>query len=242
MLKIHSIETFWTHEWPWIRVVVFMQWCKLKCLYCHNPDSINMSGWIEITKEEIIKKVKQSKAYFGKKWWITFSGWECLLQAKELLPLFEELKRLEYHIAIDTNWFIYNNDVEKLLWFTDLVLLDIKHLYDENHKKLTGVSNENILKFANHIEKINKLFWIRHVLVPWYTDDEKHLFDLWSYFKDFKNLERLEILPYHTIWVYKWRELWMSYWLEWVKTPTNEELMKAKTILEKNIEKVFIRR
>jgi len=200
MLKIHSVETFWTHEWPWIRLVIFMQWCKLRCLYCHNPDTINLKWWIEITKEEIISLAIKSKAYFWKKWWITFSGWEPFIQAKELLPVFQELKSLGYNIALDTNWFIFNEDVENLLKYTDLVLLDLKHFYDKNHKKLTWVSNKNILKFANYLEKNKIRFWVRHVLVPNYTDDENHLNDLWSFLKDFTFLERLEILPYHTLW------------------------------------------
>jgi len=242
MLKIHSIETFWTHEWPGIRVVFFMQWCKMHCLYCHNPDTITQIWWKKISFDEIIKTVNKSKAYFWSKWWVTFSGWECFIQAKELIPVFQELKKLWFHIAVDTNWFIFDEYVEKLLEFTDLVLLDIKHLYDEDHKKLTWVSNKNILKFANYLEKNKIQFWIRHVLVPNWTDSEKHLEDLGFYFKNFKYLERLEILPYHTLWVYKWKEMWLPYWLEWVEPPTSEELLKAKLLLEKNLKNVLIRR
>ncbi len=242
MIKVHSIETFWTHEWPWIRVVVFMQWCLMKCLYCHNPDTIKLSWWEEMTKQDIISLAQKSKSYFWTKWWLTFSGWECLLQAKELLPIFKELKKLKYNVIIDTNWHIFNEDVEELLKYTDLVLLDIKHINEEQHKKLTWVGNENVLNFAKYLEKINKPFWVRHVLLPWYTDDEKHLNDLWDFLKDFKNMQRLEILPYHTLWVYKWKELWLKYMLDEVIPPNMEACLKAKNILEKHIKNVFIRR
>lgn len=242
MLKIHSIETFWTQEWPWIRLVIFMQWCMMKCLYCHNPDTIKLTWWTEMSKEDITSLAEKSKAYFWRKWWLTFSGWECLLQAKELIPVFKELKDLWYNLVVDTNWYIFNDEVKELLDYTDLVLLDIKHFYDENHIKLTWVSNEHTLSFLDYLEKINKNFWIRHVLVPWYTDNEKHLEDLWSHLKNYKNMEKFEILPYHTLWVYKWKELWMKYWLDEVVPPSMEDCKRAKEILERNLEKVFVRR
>lgn len=242
MIKVHSIETFWTQEWPWIRLVIFMQGCMMKCLYCHNPDTIKLNWWKEMSKEDIIELAEKSKVYFGKKWWLTFSGWECLLQAKELIPIFKKLKELNYNLVVDTNWYIFNQDVEELLKYSDLVLLDIKHFYDEEHKKLTWVSNENTLYFAKYLEKINKHFWVRHVLVPWFTDNEKHLNDLWKFVSQFKNMEKFEFLPYHTLWVYKWKELWFKYELDNVIPPSMEDCQIAKEILEKYVEKVFIRR
>jgi pyruvate formate lyase activating enzyme len=242
MIKIHSIETFWTHEWPGIRIVVFLQWCMMRCLYCHNPDTIDITWGKEISNDEIIQRVSQVKPYFWDKGWITFSGWECLLQSKELIPLCKELKILWYHIVIDTNGYILNNDVKELLIYTDLVLLDIKHLYEKDHIKLTGVSNKTILKFAHYLESIQKHFRIRQVFIPWWSDDEKHWEDVGKYFKDFQFLERIEILPYHTLWVHKWKEMWLDYKLDWVLAPTHEELLKAKNILEKNITNVFIRK
>ena len=241
MIKLHSIETFWAHEWPGIRTVFFLQWCKFKCLYCHNPDTISAKWWNEVNDEYLLEIVERNKIYFGKKWWVTVSGWEPLLQAKELISLFKELKIKWFNTTIDTNGFILNNDVEELLKYTDLVLLDIKHLDDEKHKILTGVSNKNVLKFLNYLENNNKKFWIRHVLVPTYTDDEEHIESLWKYLKDYKNLERLEILPYHTMWVYKWIELWIKYWLEGIEQPTKENIEKTKKILHKYIKNVFVR-
>lgn len=241
MLNLHSIETFWAHEWPGIRTVFFLQWCKFKCLYCHNPDTISSKWWKDITKEEILGIIERNKIYFGKKWWVTFSGWEPLLQAKELIEIFKELKILWYNTCIDTNGYTFNDEVVELLKYTDLLLLDIKHLNDEKHKILTGVSNKNTLKFLDYLEKNNKKFWIRHVLVPNYTDDEAHIESLWKYLEKYKTLERLEILPYHTMWVYKWKELWMKYWLEGIKSPSRENIEKTVSILKKYIENVYVR-
>lgn len=241
MLKIHSIETFWAHEWPGIRTVFFLQWCKFKCLYCHNPDTISAKWWKEISDTELLEIVEKNKIYFGKKWWVTVSGWEPLLQAKELISLFKKLKIGWFNTTIDTNWDILNDDVKELLKYSDLILLDIKHLDDEKHKILTWVSNKNVFKFLDYLENNNIKFRIRHVLVPTYTDDEEHIEALGKYLKDYKNLERLEILPYHTMWVFKWKELWMKYWLEWIEQPTKESIEKTVNILKKYIENVYVR-
>lgn len=241
MLKVHSIETFWAHEWPGIRTVFFLQWCKFKCLYCHNPDTISMLWWKEMTFEEMLKIVENNKVYFWKKGWVTASGWEPTLQAKELKSFFKLLKDKWFHTTLDTNGFLLNDDVKELLKYTDLVLLDIKHLYDENHRLITWRTNKNTLEALDYLEENNIKFWIRHVLVPWYTDDEKHIEDLWKYLEKYKNLERLEILPYHTMWVYKWKELWMKYWLEWVEQPSRENIDKCVNILKKYLEKVYVR-
>ena len=241
MIKLHSIETFWAHEWPGIRTVFFLQWCKFKCLYCHNPDTISAKWWKEVNNEYLLEIVEKNKIYFGKKWWVTISGWEPLLQAKKLISLFKELKNRWFNTTIDTNWAIFNDDVKELLKYTDLVLLDIKHLDDEKHKLLTNQSNKNTLNFLDYLENNNKKFWIRHVLVPTYTDDEEHIKSLWKYLERYKNLERLEILPYHTMWVYKWKELWMKYGLENIEQPTKENIEKTKNILQKYIKNVFVR-
>lgn len=241
-IKIHHTETFWTHEWPGIRAVFFTQWCLMKCLYCHNPDTISIEWWKEYSFDELLKISLSTKPYFWAKWGVTFSGGECLLQAKELKEFFKILKENKIHTCIDTNGFILNEDVKELLEYTDLVLLDIKHMDEENHKKLTWVSNKQIFDFANYLKEINKPFWIRHVLVPGYTDSEEHLESLGKYFSSFANLERLEILPYHTLWIPKWKELWMKYGLAWVLPPTDEELLKAKSTLERNLKSVNIRK
>jgi len=241
MLKIHSIETFWTNEWPWIRTVFFLQWCEFKCLYCHNPDTIPTKWWKLTTNEQLLEIVEKNKIYFGNKGGVTVSGWEPLLQAKELISFFKELKNRWFNITVDTNGYLMNDDVMELLKYTDLVLLDLKHLDDEKHKILTGVSNKNVLNFLDYLENNNIKFWIRHVLVPTYTDDEKHIESIWKYLKNFKYLERLEILPYHTLWKYKWKELWLDYKLENIEPPSRENLDNTKNTLQKYIKNVYVR-
>lgn len=241
MLKVHSIETLWTNEWPWIRVVIFLQWCKFKCHYCHNPDTISEIWWSEILVDEILEIVQKEKEYFQKRWWITFSWWEPLLQADWLLEACKELNKKWYNICIDTNGFILTDKVKELLKYVDIVLLDIKHLDDKKHKELCWVSNKNVIVFIKYLEEIKKRFWVRHVLVPWFTNDIKHINSLWMFLKKFKYMERLEILPYHRLWVYKWRLLWKEYKLENVEPPTNKEINDSELILKKHLKNVYIR-
>ena len=213
----------------------------MKCLYCHNPDTIPLDWWKEYDIEKLMETVYKSKWYFWTKGWVTISGGECLLQAKELIPLFKRLKEEWFHTCLDTNWYIWNKDVEKLLQYTDLVLLDIKHLHDPDHVEITWVSNKNTLNFANHLEENGIKFWIRHVLVPRFTDDKEHLEDMWMYFKNFIHLERFEILPYHTMWVHKWENMWWEYKLSGIKSPDKEQQLFAKGVLENYLPVVKIR-
>ena len=241
MLKVHSIETFGTHDGPGIRLVIFVQGCQFRCLYCHNPDTIPLTWWKLRSVDEIVKIVEKEKVYFGKDWWITISGGECLLQAKELIPLFQELQKRWIHKALDTNWFILNDDVKKLLKFTDLTIPDIKHMDSDFHRKLTWLPNEPVLKFIEYLEETWEKFRVRHVLVPWWTNDAKHLNKLWKYVSKFKNMERLEILPYNVLWLHKRKALGWKYELEGVEPPTDKELEKAKKILSKYTDKLIIR-
>jgi len=241
MLKVHSIETFGTHDWPGIRLVIFVQWCMFRCLYCHNPDTIPLSGGNEMSLEDLLNAVEKEKAYFENSGWITISGGECLLQAKDLIPLFKELKKRWIHTCLDTNWFVLNDDVKELLKYTDLVMPDIKQMDEDKHIKLTGQSNQSVFKFIEYLEEIWMKFWVRHVLVPWYTNDAEHLNALWKYVSKFKHMERLEILPYNVLWKHKWKELWLKYELEEVDYPTDQELKDAEKILKKYVKNLIIR-
>lgn len=244
MLKIHSIETFWTHEWPWIRFVLFLQWCQIKCLYCHNPDTQNIDWWILMSHEEILKKIYKNKPYFWNKWGFTVSWWEPLLQTEELIPLFKELKKEGIHTAIDTNGFILNQKVKELLEYTDLVLLDLKHPDNDWSKIITNwFWNENTIEFAKYLEEINKKWWLRYVFVPSYTWTKENIVKLGELIKNYKSLEKIEILPYHTLWVYKYTNLWIDYKLKDINPPNKEDLDGAINILQKyiNEDKIFIR-
>lgn len=241
MLKVHSIESFGTHEWPGIRFVIFLQWCVFKCLYCHNPDTIPLSGGQEISDEKLVSMIKETVPYFGKKWGCTVSWGEPLVQAKDLISLFTKLKAENINTALDTNGWIWNEDVKKLLDLTDTVLLDVKHINNDWHKKITWVENTNVLNFLDYLEENNKHTWIRYVLVPWYSDQENFIEELGQKYGKYKCIERLEILPYHTIGKYKWDEMGWKYGLEWVLPPSREDVEKAKKLFEKYFDKVYIR-
>ncbi len=240
-LKVHSVETFGTHEGPGIRLVIFLQGCHLRCLYCHNPDTWQLEGGTEYTPEQIMELVEKEKAYIEKKGGLTVSGGEPLIQRKALIELFKLAKKRGIHTGLDTNGTILDDDTKDLLRYTDLVLLDIKHIDDDKHKHLTGVSNYMPLKFAEYLEEQKKPFWIRHVLVPGHTYDTDALEKLGNHFKNYKSLERFEILPYHTYGVYKYKELGIPYKLNGVKPPDQKQVENAVTILSKYIDEVNVR-
>ncbi|MDD3262683.1 MAG: pyruvate formate-lyase-activating protein [Candidatus Absconditabacteria bacterium] len=241
MLRIHSIESFGTHEGPGIRFVLFLQGCFFKCLYCHNPDTISLEGGKMMSVEDIVKQVIQVKPYFRGKGGFTVSGGEPLIQAKELFPLFKKLKKEGIHIAVDTNGFWRNDDVKNLIPLVDLFLVDIKHINNDWHQKLTGKSNENILKFVDYLESIGKAMRIRYVLVTGWTDQEEYIKELGEKFGFYKNIERIEILPYHQLGVYKWKELGRKYGLEGIPSTKIEQAEEVKKQLEAYFKKVVIR-
>jgi len=241
MLKIHSIETLGTHEWPGIRFVLFLQWCMFKCLYCHNPDTIPMIWGKEVSVGQIFRQVLQSKPYFGNRWWFTVSWWEPLLQAKELIPLFELLKAEWIHTAIDTNGFPRNEDVRKIIDLTDLFLVDIKHIRDDRHIAITWQSNTNTLKLLEYLNDKQKEIRLRYVLVNGWTDDEVYLDEIWQKFSKYEFIRRIEILPYHQLWVHKRKEMWRKYELENMPSTTIHQAQEVSKVFEKYFQKVVIR-
>lgn len=242
MLRIHSVETFGTHEGPGIRLVIFLQGCEFRCLYCHNPDTQSKTGGKLMSIEEIMQLVGKEKGYFGANGGVTASGGEPILQAKELGKLFEVLQKVGVYTALDTNGgSVIDDDVAQLLKHTNLVLLDVKHIDSEKHKVLTGRDNTHTLEFAKYCEERGINMWLRHVLVPGYTDDPEDLENLAKYFKDYRHVERLEILPYHTLGVFKYKKMGKPYTLEGVKPPTKEQIENAKRMLERHLVNVHIR-
>jgi len=240
MLKVHSFESLGTYDGPGIRLVVFLQGCAFKCLYCANPDTITFKGGNATPNEEIMRMARNQKPFFGTIGGITISGGEPLWQAKDLVSLFKELKAEGFRTCIDTNGNVFTDDVIELMEYTDLVLLDIKHINKDWHKTITGSENTTTLKFANHLREINKRTWLRYVLVPGYSDQEEFLNELGNYFKDYQNIEKLEIQPYHTLGVHKYQHLDMEYKLEGVPENTLDQLARAKGILEKYFKQVII--
>ena len=237
-LKIHSIETFGVHDGPGIRLVLFAQGCPFRCLYCHNPDTQDLETDKTETKtiREIIKLLEREKPYFGEngtRGGLTVSGGEPTLQAKGVLALFKEAKAEGFHTCLDTCGAIVSKDVEDLYRFTDLLLLDVKHIDDVWHRKLVGQSNFNVLANAKIREKSGREMWLRYVLVPGWTDQEEHLTAWAKYFAHFKTVTRVEILPYHELGKHKYQELGRDYQLKEVKPPSKEEIQIAKDIFSK---------
>ena len=182
--------------------------------------------------EELFEKAMRQKEYFGKRGGVTVSGGEPLLHAQALVPLFKALQEAEVSTAIDTNGFVWNDDVINLLEFTDYVLLDLKHMDPKTHKKLTGVHLEPILNFAENIKKFNKRIWVRYVLVPNWNDSEKDVRDWAKFVYTLPGVERIEVLPYHTLGVPKYAELGMEYKLHGTPVPTPELKERTKQIFE----------
>lgn len=229
---INSFESFGTKDGPGIRFVVFLQGCPLRCLYCHNVDTWDLRGknYIE-TPEEVLKELHKVKGFLTGG--ITVSGGEPLLQASFVTELFKLCKAEGIHTALDTSGYIFDKHVKEVLDYTDLVLLDIKHIDKKMYKELTSVDLEPTLEFIKYLQKINKPTWLRYVLVPGYTDDEKDLNDWAEFVSQFDVVKRVDILPFHQMAFYKWEKTNREYKLKDTPTPTKEEIKKAEDIFRK---------
>lgn len=222
---IHSIESMGLVDGPGVRTVVFMQGCSLRCSYCHNPDTwaITCKRAETFSPSALVDKLMRFKPYYGKNGGVTFSGGEPLLQDKfleEVLPL---CKNVGISTCLDTAGY-GNGNYDKILEFTDLILFDIKHYLPEAYKELTGQDIEKSLEFLKVAEKKGIPLWIRHVVLPGITDSDEHLEGLFEYIKTIKNVKRIELLPYHTLGVNKYKELNITYKLDGVK-PMDKTLL-----------------
>ena len=205
----------------------------LKCKYCHNRDTWNFNSGTPTSVNELVKEILNYKSYMDNSGGgVTISGGEPLLQAEFITELFKELKAHKIHTALDTAGSIpISSEIKELLKYTDLVLLDIKHIDEQKSINLTGVSNKNNIEFAKYLSNINIPVWIRQVLVPGYTDDKFDLQNLKKFIDTLKNVEKVELLPYHNLGKFKWEELGDTYELESVIPPSQEDIDKAKHIL-----------
>ncbi|MBP3380176.1 MAG: pyruvate formate lyase-activating protein [Ruminococcus sp.] len=227
---IHSTESFGTVDGPGVRFVVFFQGCPLRCLYCHNPDTWEFGSGKKMTPEELLCEY-DSYREFLRSGGITATGGEPLAQAEFLAELFRLAKEKGVHTCLDTSGAIYNEAVETALKYTDLVMLDIKHTDSCLHKKLTGIGNEQVLAFAEHLRDIGKPMWVRRVVVPGITDSEDELFHLGEYLADFPNLKALDVLPYHDLAREKYAKLGLDYPLPSTPALPKEDAIKAKNII-----------
>ena len=235
---IHSLESFGSVDGPGVRYVIFLSGCAMRCQFCHNPDTWNMQAGTPYTADELLEKALRYRSYWGSKGGITVSGGEPLLQIDFLLELFTKAKEKGVHTTLDTcgNPFTreepFFSKFEKLMEVTDLVMLDIKHMDEEQHVLLTGQKNDNILDMAKYLSDTGKSMWIRHVLVPERSDRDDYLWKLHDFIEKLDHVERVEVLPYHTLGVYKWKELGIPYGLEGIEPQTQERFQNANEILK----------
>lgn len=242
--KVHSLESFGSVDGPGIRYLIFLQGCRMRCRYCHNVDTWdpnNTHAYTEMTADEILDKAVRFKSYWRGVGGITVSGGEPLLQIDFLSELLHKAKERGINTCIDTalnpftrepEWF---GKFEKLMQDTDLLLVDIKHIDPEAHKKLTAQPNDNILDGIRYLDSIQKPIWIRHVLVPGITDVDEYLFRTRAFIETLHNVQKIEVLPYHSMGAYKWKELGIPYTLEDVQPPTEERVERAQGILRGEI-------
>ena len=240
---IHSTESFGAADGPGVRFIVFMQGCHMRCRYCHNPDTWKMDGGDEVPADEILKRAWRFKPYWGKDGGITISGGEPLLQIDFVIELFKKAKELGINTCIDTagNPFTkedpFFSKFEELMKYTDLLLLDLKEINPTRHKDLTGFDNSNIIEMAKYLSEINKPVWIRHVLVPEHSDFDEDLDALGDFIDTLSNVDRVEILPYHTLGKFKWENLGIPYTLESISPPSAERIENAKQRIHAGIRK-----
>ena len=240
---IHSTESFGAADGPGVRFIVFMQGCRMRCRYCHNPDTWKMDGGDEVTADEILKRALRFKPYWGKDGGITISGGEPLLQIDFVIELFKKAKELGINTCIDTagNPFTkekpFFSKFEELMKYTNLLLLDLKEINPARHKDLTGFDNSNIIEMAKYLSEINKPVWIRHVLVPEHSDFDEDLDALGDFIDTLSNVDRVEILPYHTLGKFKWENLGIPYTLENISPPSAERIENAKQRIHAGIRK-----
>ena len=230
--RIHSIETMGTVDGPGIRYVVFTQGCPLRCVFCHNRDAWDPRGGREITVDELIQDVKQYLPFYKSSGGgITATGGEPTLQSDFVRELFARAKdELGLNTAMDTSGFVDIDKVEELLKVTDLVLLSIKHIDEIKHEEITGVSSRKIFAFMKYLREINKPVWIRYVVIPGLTDDREDVRRLAEFLTEFPNIQMVDILPYHTMGVYKWEAMGLEYPLKGVPSPDVKSVDEIKNV------------
>ena len=234
---VHSTESFGAVDGPGIRFLVFLKGCNMRCQYCHNADTWTLDGAHELTADDVLKKAERYRAYWRKTGGMTISGGEPLLQIDFVAELFRKAKTRKINTVLDTSAQPFTRTspfFEKfrdLMSYTDLVLLDIKHIDPQKHKALTGHDNKNILDAAEYLSDINKPVWIRHVLVPRITDNDEDLKALRRFIDTLKNVQRVEVLPYHSLGLDKWAKLGLTCPLKDIEPPSDERIENAKKIL-----------
>ena len=235
---IHQLESFGSVDGPGVRFIIFFAGCPLRCKYCHNPDTWDMMKGKQYTADELLDEAITCREYWGTKGGITVSGGEPLAQIDFLLEVFTKAKERGINTCIDTaggpftregEWF---EKFKRLMNVTDVLLMDIKHINEEEHIKLTGHTGKNIIEMFRYLDEINKPVWIRHVLVPGITDNDEYLIQTRDFIRTLGNVQRVEVLPYHGLGAMKYKDLGIDYVLKDTNSPTAERVQNAREILE----------
>ena len=242
--RIHSLESFGTVDGPGVRFVVFVQGCPMRCAYCHNPDTWEMNAGTEMEPAYIIEQYERNKSFY-KGGGITVTGGEPLMQVDFLIELFTLAKEKNIHTCIDSSGIAYKKTsspewlakLDHLMTLTDLVMLDIKHIDPEKHIELTSQPNEGILAFAEYLHEKKVDMWIRHVVVPTITDDDKYLYQLGYFIGQFTNLKALDVLPYHTMGETKYEKLGIEYKLKGIPAMEKDKVIEKKQVILNGIKK-----
>lgn len=241
--RIHSLESFGTVDGPGVRFVVFVQGCPMRCAYCHNPDTWEMNGGTLMEPSYIIEQYERNSSFY-RGGGLTVTGGEPLMQLDFLIELFTLARDKSIHTCLDTSGIAFNPDnpaqmekLDKLMTLTNLVMLDIKHIDPEKHKELTAQPNKRILEFVAYLDSKNVDMWIRHVVVPGITDDDKYLFQLGYFIGQFHNLKALDVLPYHTMGIAKYEKLGLEYKLKGVPAMNQNKVVDKKRVILEGIRK-----
>jgi pyruvate formate lyase activating enzyme len=238
---LHSVETGAAVDGPGMRFVYFLSGCTFRCLYCHNPDTWKMRGGREVTLEEALAEVAPYQKFLKSAGGVTVSGGEPLVQARFTGELLKRIKSdFGLHTALDTQGFLHTTIDDAWFDAVDLVLLDIKHSDPEKYLKLTGQPLQPTLDFAERLVRLRKKMWIRYVLVPGLTDDENDILRLAEFVKNLGEIvERVEVLPFHQLGAFKWKELGLDYRLEATPTPSEEAMRHARELFASKGMQVF---
>lgn len=241
--RIHSLESFGTVDGPGVRFVVFVQGCPMRCAYCHNPDTWEMNAGTLMEPSYIIEQYERNSSFY-RGGGLTVTGGEPLMQIDFLIELFALAKEKSIHTCLDTSGIAFNPDndalmkkFDRLMELTDLVMLDIKHIDPEKHKELTAQPNARILQFVAYLASKNVDMWIRHVVVPGITDDDKYLFQLGYFIGQFRNLKALDVLPYHTMGASKYEKMGLEYKLKGVPAMDKNKVVEKKRVILEGIRK-----
>lgn len=242
--RIHSLESFGTVDGPGVRFVVFVQGCPMRCAYCHNPDTWEMNAGTEMEPAYIIEQYERNISFY-KDGGITVTGGEPLMQVDFLIDLFTLAKEKKIHTCIDTSGIAYKktstpewlNKLDHLMTLTDLVMLDIKHIDPEKHKELTSQPNDGILAFLAYLDEKKVDVWLRHVVVPTITDDDKYLFELGYFIGQFSNIKALDVLTYHTMGETKYEKLGIEYKLKGIPAMDKDKVIEKKQVILDGIKK-----